>query len=180
MLAAAVGPGGRVYSHNTPEVLYDYAQGYYERTMAERLANDRLPNVVLHLRDYDDLGLQNQIDVAFLGNLLHDFYYRDGETRALRFLGSIYRALRPGGVLGVMDHVGRVEADNKQLHRIPPGLAVDLLTRSGFILEEKSSLLSNPDDDYSLGVYNDKVYLKTDRFLFRLRKPALTDDYQPR
>ena len=57
MLAAAVGPSGKVYSHNTRRVLERYADGYYERTMKARLADDRLPNVVLHITEYDDFGL---------------------------------------------------------------------------------------------------------------------------
>jgi predicted methyltransferase len=72
MLSAAIGSDGKVYAHNTEEVLKTYAEGYYYRTMVERLANDRLANVVLHVREYDDLGLDNEVDFAFLGNLLHD------------------------------------------------------------------------------------------------------------
>lgn len=172
MLSAAVGADGKVYSHNTEEVLRTYAEGYYDRTMAERLANDRLPNVVLHLREYDNLDLENEVDVAFLGNLLHDFYYRDGEENALAFLASIHKALKPGGVLGVMDHVGIESENNKPLHRMTPQLARDLLTRSGFEIEAESDMFANPDDDHRLMVYNDEIYLKTDRFLFRARKPG--------
>ncbi len=172
MLSAAVGPDGKVYSHNTEKVLKTYAEGYYDRTMTERLENNRLPNVVLHLREYDDLGLSNEVDVAFLGNLLHDFYYRDGEDNALAFLASIYAALKPGGVLGVMDHVGEDDADNARLHRMSPALARELLEKAGFEIDAESELFRNPEDDYSLMVYNDAVYLKTDRFLFRARKPA--------
>jgi len=170
MLSAAVGPKGRVYAHNTEEVLKTFAEGYYDRTMAERLANDRLPNVVQHLREYDDLGLDNEVDLAFLGNLLHDFYYRDGEENALAFLASIHKSLKPGGVLGVMDHRGFDGEDNKALHRMTPHLARDLLTQSGFEIEAESDMFANPDDDQSLMVYNDEIYLKTDRFLFRARK----------
>jgi predicted methyltransferase len=171
MLSAAVGPEGKVYAHNTEKVLKEYAEGYYDRTMAERLANDRLPNVVMHIREYDDLGLDNEVNLAFLGNMLHDFYYRDGEETALAFLASIHRALKPGGVLGVMDHVGIDGEDNKALHRMTPQLARDLLSQSGFEIEAESEMFANPDDDHSLMVYNDEIYLKTDRFFFRARKP---------
>ncbi len=170
MLAAAVGPQGKVYSHNTQQVHERYADGYYERTMAERLSNNRLPNVVLHIREYDDLGLENEVDVAFLGNLLHDFHNRDGKENAIKFLKSIYRALKPGGVLGVMDHVGLESENNYPLHRMTPNLARDLLTRSGFVIEASSTLFANAADDHSIMVYDNRVYLKTDRFLFRARK----------
>jgi predicted methyltransferase len=171
MLSAAVGPEGKVYSHNTEKVLKTYADGYYDRTMAERLADDRLPNVVLYLREYDDLGLDSEVDLAFLGNLLHDFYYFDGEENALAFLASIHNALKPGGVLGVMDHVGIDGEDNKELHRMTPQLARDLLARSGFEIEAESAMFANPEDDHTAMVYSDEIYLKTDRFLFRAKKP---------
>ncbi len=171
MLSAAVGPGGMVYMQNTQEVIEEYAEGYYERTIAERLANNRLPNVKLHVRQYEDLGLRDEVDIAFLGNLIHDFYNRDGEENALRFLASIRTALRPGGILGVMDHVGDADQPNGKLHRIDPDIARDLLRRAGFEIEAESDLFSNSKDDHSLMVYDDSIYLQTDRFLFRAISP---------
>lgn len=170
MLAAAVGPTGTVYSHNRERVLTSFADGYYGRTMEERLANDRLPNVVPHVREFDDLGLEGTVDVAFLGNLLHDFYRRDGREGAVALLGKIRATLKPGGVLGITDHVGVPEADNHRLHRIEPDVARALLQEAGFVVEAESDLLANAGDDHTLMVYNDEIYLRTDRFLFRARK----------
>lgn len=171
MLAAAVGPSGKVYMQNTQEVIEKYAKGYYERTIAERLANDRLPNVTLHVREYNDLGLEDKVDLAFLGNLIHDFYNRDGEESALQFLASIRRALKPGGILGVMDHVGDPDKGNARLHRIDPDIARDLLRRAGFDIVAESNIFKNPNDDHSLMVYDETIYLQTDRFLFRAISP---------
>lgn len=171
MLAAAVGPSGKVYSQHREEVLVTYAKGYYKRTMDERLANNRLPNVVLHISEYESLGLDAELDFAFLGNMIHDFYYRDGEQKALSFLASMRKALKPGGVLAVMDHVGEAGNDNKELHRIEPRIARDLLHKAGFVIEAESDFFTNPEDDHSLMVYNKTIYLNTDKFLFRVRKP---------
>ena len=171
MFAAAVGPTGRVYSHNTRQVLERYADGYYETTMRERLAGDRLPNTVLHIRPYDDLDLDSEVDVALLGNILHDFYYRDGEDAALRFLRAIHRALKPGGVLGVTDHVGITGRDNARLHRIAPARARALLQTAGFVVDASSPLFANPADDHTLMVYNEAIYRNTDRFFFRAVRP---------
>ncbi len=167
MLAAAVGSRGRVYSHNTRRVLERYADGYYERTMAERLANDRLPNTTLHVTGYDDFGLDGQVDVAFLGNLLHDFYYRDGRDQAVTFLRAIRKALKPDGVLGVTDHVGIAGQNNADLHRIEPALARELLREAGFEVVATSELFANPNDDHLLMVYDEKIYRNTDRFFFK-------------
>ena len=167
MLAAAVGPNGIVYSHNTRQVLERYAEGYYRRTMDERLADNRLPNVVLHITEYDSLVLEDEIDVAFLGNLLHDFYYRDGRQKAIRFLEEIRLALKPGGVLGVTDHVGIDGLDNARLHRIEPVIARDLLTEAGFDVTSTSELFANDDDNHQLMVYDERIYRQTDRFFFK-------------
>ena len=171
MLAAAVGSNGRVYCQNTSTVLERYADGYYERTIRERLEDDRLPNVVLQVTEYDDLGLEGKVDVAFLGNMIHDFHYRDGDEQTLAFLGSIYTALKPGGVLGVMDHVGEEHGDNAPLHRIDPDIARGLIRQAGFVIEAESDLFSNPDDNHLKMVYDDSIYLRTDKFLFKARKP---------
>ena len=170
MLSAAVGPTGKVYSHNRERVLTHFADGYYGRTMEERLANDRLPNVVPHVREYDDLGLEGTVDVAFLGNLLHDFYRLGGRDGAVAVLEHIHATLKPGGVLGITDHIGVPGADNHRLHRIEPDVARALLQEAGFVVEAESDLLVNAGDDHTLMVYNDAIYLRTDRFLFRARK----------
>jgi predicted methyltransferase len=172
MLAAAVGPEGKVYCQNTSEGLERYADGYYESTIRERLENDRLANVVLHVTEYDDLGLEGEVNLAFLGNMIHDFHYRDGDEQALAFLRSIFRALKPGGVLGVMDHVGDERGDNAALHRIEPHIARGLIQQAGFVIEAESDLFANPDDDHLKMVYDKSVYLRTDKFLFRARKPS--------
>jgi predicted methyltransferase len=167
MLSAAVGATGRVYSHNTERVLERYAEGYYKRTMTERLADDRLPNTVLHISQYDDFGLPGRVDVAFLGNLLHDFYYRDGPETTMRFLSAIRTALKPHGVLGITDHVGIAGQDNATLHRLEPAIARDLLEASGFHIEASSDLFANPEDDHLLMVYDQRIYRNTDRFFFK-------------
>lgn len=170
MLAAAVGPQGRVYMHNTRRVLDRFAEGYYQRTMDERLANDRLPNVVAHIRDYDDLAGVEQVDVAFLGNMLHDFYHDEGEDAAVALLRSIGEVVKTGGILGITDHVGIAEQDNAALHRMQRATARRLIEAAGFVIEAESDLYANPADDHTLMVYNEVVYRNTDRFLIRARK----------
>ena len=41
-------------------------------------------------------------------------------------LSAVYAILEPGGVFGVIDHAGNVDGDNKSLHRIDKGLAIEL------------------------------------------------------
>jgi len=171
LLSAAVGLEGKVFSQNRERVLQSYAKGYYKRTMEERLANDRLPNVEIYLREYDDLGLDGELDFAFLGNILHDFYHRDGEANALLFLRSIMNTLKPGGILGITDHIGLPGQDNENLHRITIETARNLILQAGFVIEAESALLANPEDHHGSHVYSEAIYRRTDRFVIRAVKP---------
>ena len=87
------------------------------------------------------------------------------------FLAAIYAALKPGGVLGVIDHVGVDGQDNKALHRMLPQQARDALTKAGFTIEAESNMLANPADDHTTMVFDPAIRGKTDQFMIRARKP---------
>jgi len=44
--------------------------------------------------------------------------------------------------------------------------------RAGFVLVGTSDLLRNPADDHTLLVYDPRVRGKTDRFIFKFKKPS--------
>jgi predicted methyltransferase len=158
--------------HNLEKVYLRFADGYYKKTVDERLANNRLPNTVNYLAEYDALGLDNELDLAFWGNNFHDYYYHDeGEASSLEVLNNVYKTLKPGGIFGVMDHVGTGEYDNSKLHRIEPTIIREQLIEAGFVIDSESDLYRNPEDDHSLMVYNDEIYLKTDRVMIKAVKP---------
>ena len=60
------------------------------------------------------------------------------------FVKGLYAALKPGGVLGVIDHVGIAGPDNKALHRMLPQQARDVLTKAGFTIEAESTHVGEP------------------------------------
>ena len=43
--------------------------------------------------------------------------------------------------------------------------------RAGFVLAGTSDILRNPADDHSLLVFDPKIRGKTDRFIFKFKKP---------
>ena len=118
--------------------------------MLGRLANKRLPNVKYMVVDAADMPFSDSIDLAFWGTNMHDIYNEDGETATLQYLNDIKRALKPGGILAVSDHVGVAGNDNAELHRLEPRIIMDLLNKAGFIVEATSDLLGNPKDDHRL------------------------------
>jgi len=169
LLSAAVGSTGKVYSQNdVMELRMRY--GAIQKLMNQRLSNNRLPNVELWIHPADKLELTDQIDLATLMLNLHDLYIFGGEPQVMATLGSIRQALKPGGILGVEDHVGN-PGDNNKLHRIDPTVAEALLVRAGFVIVEKSLVLNNPVDDHTLHVFDPAIRGMTDRFVIKAMKP---------
>ena len=48
---------------------------------------------------------------------------------------------------------------------------IDELQAGGFVLEARSDVLRNMDDDHSLNMADPAIRGKTDRFVLRFRKP---------
>jgi predicted methyltransferase len=170
VLSHAVGPDGYTYAQNVEYVL-KMNGGVNERAMTARLAHDRLPNVERLDRDLSDLGLPpGSVDFAITALNFHDIYNGRGPKAADGFLASVYRLLKAGGVLGIIDHSGGRSADDKQLHRIDENLVVGAAERAGFEVEATSDLLRNPGDNRMQGVFAPHLRGHTDRFILRLRK----------
>jgi len=170
ILSAAVGPSGIVYAQNS-HLVVRLIGGAHHNAMIARLKNDRLPNVRYIVVDSDDMPFENSMDMALWGMNMHDIYNRDGEAATLAFLRDVKLALKPGGILAVGDHVGVAGNDNAELHRIDPGIMLDLINKAGFTIEQTSKLLGNPDDDHTQSVYADGLRYHTDRLIVRARKP---------
>ena len=171
VLSIAVGPDGKVLSQNSPAVLA-FRDGYYDQALSARLDGDRLPNVERINTTVAEAGITPaSIDFALTALNFHDVYDRQGKEGAAEFLTSLFDALKPGGTLGLIDHVGNPDADNTSLHRIEPSLVDEVAVEAGFIIEAKSDLLAHPEDDHTKGVFDPTLRGDTDRFILRLRKP---------
>ena len=166
VLSAAVGPSGKVYSQNPG--FFTSRPGFAE---AEAARVSRLGNVTPIHGDVADGNIAGQVDVAITALNLHDLYNgQSGEAAAVAFAKSVYDALKPGGVFGVIDHVGIAGQDNASFHRIQLQQAKDVLTKAGFTIEAESDVLKNPADDHTKGVREMNGH--SDQFLIRARKPG--------
>jgi len=163
ILSAAVGPTGHVYSQNPTFIVEreGFVQGETER-------HAELGNVeALH---GDVAGIDSQIDIAISNQNMHDIF-GGVEDAALALVSSIYNALKPGGVFGLMDHRGIAGQPNVELHRMEVDSARDLLVKAGFDVEADSSLLAYAADDHTLGSADESLNGMSDRFLLKARKP---------
>jgi predicted methyltransferase len=159
VLSVSVGPTGKVYSQDfTPN-----------QAMEERLNNDRLPNVVRVVGQATIAP--NTLDFAILCMNLHDIYNSSNAQAMQNALQSVYGMFKPGGIFGIVDHVGVNGADNARLHRMTKQQAIDVVTAAGFSLEAESDMLAQQSDDHSKMVTDPLVRGQTDQFILKFRKP---------
>ena len=175
ILSGIVGPAGKVLLVNNPG--YD---GFGKKGYTERLAGNRLPNVQHIVGPSDALGMgENVLDGAVIVMSYHDLYWVDDKqgwpkVDAGQFLDQITRALKPGGVLVVVDHSakqGTGSADAQTLHRIDEQFTIADFRRHGLEWEAAIPVLRNADDDRSKNVFDPAIRGKTDRFVHLYRKP---------
>lgn len=174
ILSGIVGPNGKVLLVNNTGY-----EAFGKKGLAERLADNRLPNVVRLVGPSDALGMgENVLDGAVIVMSYHDLYWVDEKegwpkVDAGQFLDQVVRALKPGGVLLVVDHsakAGTGSADAQTLHRIDEQFAIADFRKHGLQWEAAIPVLRNPDDDRSKNVFDPAIRGKTDRFVHLYRK----------
>ncbi len=171
VLSIAVGPEGRVVAQN-PDFALEYGGGRNDKALTARLADDRLPNVTRLDKNFSGMSAADgPFDAAITALNFHDVYNGMGPEAAASFLGALYDVLKPGGVLGITDHVGVAGNDNEGLHRIEKATVIDAAESAGFELVGESDVLQNPADDHTQPVFSDGIRGKTDRFVLKFRKP---------
>jgi len=174
LLARVVGPEGRVYGQNAPFVLQRFA----EKPWSERLQKPVMQNVVRLDRPFDDpLPPDVQgLDAVLIVLFYHDTYWQ-GVDRA-RMNAAVYRALKPGGVYGIVDHSARAgtgAADVQTLHRIEEKTLIEDVEKAGFERKRSADFLRNRKDtrDWNASpVAAGGKRGESDRFVLEFVKPA--------
>lgn len=173
ILARAMGPDSTVYLHNNQAYL-----NFTGDAVNERLAGERLPNVVRYDRELDVIDLaDDSVDLVLMVMTYHDLYYKtDGwDLDPQRFFAMIHRILKPGGMLAIVDHAapeGSGTAAAQDLHRIDPTYAVEDISGHGFVLVGSSDALVNPDDRMDVSVFDESVRGRTSKFLLKFVEPG--------
>ncbi len=174
VMSRAIGDQGTVYAQNSPTASR-YDQDRTDMTQGEalegKIRDGKLENVVLIHQRISETGLADaSIDFVMVSQILHDYYNRSPGA-AHELLTELYRIVKPGGIVGIIDHSGTAENDNNRLHRMQKSQAYDAVRRAGFILEAESDLLSNARDNPRRSIFDPALNRGTDQFLLRLRKP---------
>lgn len=105
--------------------------------------------------DRHDIAAPGSADFVLTFRNLHNWIQRGEVEGALR---AFHRALKPGGVLGVVDHRGRTDlAQQAQMQSgyVREDYAVALIEKAGFRLAAASEVNANPKDtkDHPEGVW---------------------------
>ena len=145
LVARVVGPEGRVYGHNTPFILERFAAAPW----SARLAKPAMANVLRLDQSFDspfppDL---RDLDAVLIVLLYHDTVWMKADRE--RMNQAVFRALRPGGIYGIVDHSavsGHGVADVETLHRIDEAVVRREVEAAGFQLAAEGDFLRNPDD----------------------------------
>jgi predicted methyltransferase len=175
LMAPAVGVSGHDTVWEAAQWLSDEDRKAFEAYAAKQ-GNVSLISSPLQTPDFP----VDSFDIAILNLNYHDLY-ADFSKRGIPriepadWAKTLYSAMKPGGVVGVIDHVanpGNTRETASTLHRIDPDTVKADFEKAGFVLEGTSDVLRNPADDHSLKVFDPAIRGKTDRFLFRFVKPA--------
>jgi predicted methyltransferase len=169
-----VGAHGHVYAFLPTQQLANCAPREVEGTRA--LQRDvRYANVTVLVDAADRFASPGQLDMVWTAQNyhdLHDPFMQPIDIAA--FNRAIFRALKPGGVFLVIDHVAAAGSglrDTDTLHRIDPEAIRTEVTAVGFVLEAQSDLLRNPEDAHGLPVFDSAIRHRTDQIVYKFRKP---------
>jgi predicted methyltransferase len=175
LLSYVVGDSGKVVAHSNEAYLR-----FSGDESRPRYADKRLPNVEILMAENNRLSLPaGHFDAIAMILAYHDIYFaspNDGWPKidGPKLLAELYSAAKPGEIFGIVDHyaeAGSPRETGGTTHRIDPGIVIAEVQAAGFVLEDKSDVLRNMDDDYSRNVFEADLRGKTDRFVLRFRKP---------
>ncbi|MES2445287.1 MAG: methyltransferase domain-containing protein [Pseudomonadota bacterium] len=176
IMARIVGPRGKVTGYNPTQ----FVAGDTKNAAGWAVLAAAFPNVRDATYPFEAFAAPaDSFDFVLLHMVYHDLYWESAKYKIPRtdpaaFLRALYAATKPGGIVGVVDHValpGDTRATVEKLHRIDPAtIRADFLA-AGFVLEAESPLLHVEGDDHSKLVFDPAVRGKTDRVVYRFRKP---------
>ncbi|PYE32395.1 putative methyltransferase [Idiomarina fontislapidosi] len=198
ILAPYLSEGGQLYAAHFPQNSNsDYYQrsleNFTDRVQTEAVFGNIQITEFAPLTELEsDIAPPNSADRVLTFRNVHNWYMSGGEEAVRDAFEQFWRALKPDGILGVVDH------------RLPSGANADAMAKSGYVHQqwvidiaeqagfefvEASEVNANPKDtaDHPNGVWNlpptlnvnegddaeiYKAIGESDRFTLKFRKPT--------
>jgi predicted methyltransferase len=109
-----------------------------------------------------------------MGEEYHDFTIPRFGVDVAAMNRRVFEVLKPGGLYVILDHQAADGAGISvagSLHRIEAADLRRQVEAAGFIYEGESNAVRVPGDDHTLSVFDPSIRGRTDRFVYRFRKP---------
>ena len=136
-LAARVGPKGKVYAQDLDEKVL--AQ------IRERAEKEKLAQVQTIHGTQDDPNLpESSLDAVLVVDSFHEFTHADA------MVAGLFRALKPGGRLGVIDYTARLglrPPEYMERHNLPQEILIEQVARAGLRLRSYDADFAGPPDE---------------------------------
>lgn len=190
ILAPFVREQGMLYAAQLDPASSDYAKGvvnsFRAKLESQPALYDRVVVTTLAASSKEPIAPPGSADVVLTFRNLHNWMMFGWEREAL---AAIHTALKPGGILGIVEHRGdpNVPQDPKAVSGyVNEDYAIELIESAGFELVGRSEVNANPRDEknYERGVWtlpptfaagdeNRSKYAaigESDRFTLKFRK----------
>ena len=135
-----------------------YGKAFRERLAGDQALYGKVTPAVFDPPSRYELGAPNSADMVVTFRNLHNWLGNGGDAAILATFKEVHKVLKPGGVLGVVEH--RLPAKMKQDEKASSGYmheayVIRLAEQAGFKLAAKSEINANPKDtaDHEKGVW---------------------------
>ena len=177
IFSTVVGPQGKVYAYVPAEFAgFKSDPVAAAKAIASEAGRGNVEQTSYPLAQQRPPSAYNTLDIVWTFENYHDFhdsFMKGADVGA--FNQAVFNMLKPGGYYIIGDHAaaaGSKLKNTEDLHRIDPEEVKAEVQKVGFIFDGEIKVLANPDDDHALKVFDPAIRGKTDRFVFRFRKPA--------
>ncbi|QFY56717.1 class I SAM-dependent methyltransferase [Halopseudomonas pelagia] len=190
ILAPYLADKGRLYvAHFSPDGLMPYMPKVLEMYESRVI---RQPEIfgkvtVRHINPPKEISVAppGSVDLALTFRNVHNWIMAEQEDD---YFAAFYQALKPGGVLGIVEHRARPDADMQTMRTsayVTEAYVKEIAQRAGFVFDGASEINANPLDskDHPHGAWSlppalrsgdedkYKAIGETDRMTLKFRKP---------
>ena len=141
-------------------------------SLRQRIRDHGLSNVEM-LSELKDMKAES-VDLMLAVRNYHDIGRGPGPTRS-EAVAEMYRSLKPGGVVGIVEVASDKPGWDPETHRLNEQVVIDEFTAGGFELSARSEMLANSADDRSTSGFEEGTWegrYDTDRYLLKFTKPT--------
>ena len=176
--------------HAGPQWRQEMQQALQDTLASQPSDYDAVHFVEIGPPSFWSLGKDNSVDTVLTFRNVHN-WIKDGDEQAM--FKAMYQVLKPGGILGVIDHRAKENTDIKTVNQtgyVTEQAVIALAQQAGFVLDSTSEINANLKDtkDYPKGVWtlpptlrlgeqNRQHYLsigESDRMTLKFSKPSIS------